>query len=165
MGASPLLIVYLAPAGLVLLNMIRARSFSLHHISTLRRQSKRITLDDWLAVCAYLGIGLESRNQPSGTKPRRPWRLIGSGVAFATSLTLIEANFPLNIPLSFGQHEWNAFPVIQAAVAGVLLASSLMLAFHRSRRWHLVEQQRAEYPHLERAVLKRERTTEKVMAA
>lgn len=161
MGPSPLLAVYLAPAGLVLFKMIGARSFSLHHISSLRRLPKKVTLEEWLAVYAYINVGLESRNQPPSTKPRRPWRLIGSGVSFATSLVLFQFNLPLNVPLSFARHDWNAFPVIQVAIAGGVLASSLVLAFHRTRRWRLIERPGAEYPFLKWAVLKRKRTMKK----
>jgi hypothetical protein len=157
MGPSPLLAVYLAPAVLVLLSMIRARSFSFHQVYTLGRQSRRTTLDDWLAVFAYLGVGLESRNQPPKTKPPKPWRLTLSGAAFAASLVLYQFILPLNIPISFAQHLWNAFPAIQVAIAGVALAFSLMLAFHRPRRWLLVEQQQAEYPYPKWAVLQKER--------
>jgi len=159
-GPSPLLAVYLAPAGFVILNMIRARSFSVHHISSLRLLPKKITLEEWLAVYGSLSIRLESRNQPPRTKLERPWRLIGSGVEFATSLFLFQVILPLNIPLSFAQHEWNAFPVIQAAIAGGVLASSLMLAFHRTRRWYLIGHPRAEYPYLEWSLLKRKPTKE-----
>jgi hypothetical protein len=148
--------VYLAPAGFVLLDMIKRRSLSVHHISSLRRLPKRITLGEWLAVYGYLSIRLESRNQPPRTKPGRSLRLIGSGVAFATSLVLFQVPLPLNVPLSFPQHDWNAFPVIQAAIAGGVLASSLMLAFHRAKRWRLIEHHRAEYPYLRWGALKME---------
>ena len=158
MGPSLLLAVYLAPAGLVLLNMIRARSFSLYNFSGLRRLPKRITLEEWLAVFGHLGISLESWNQPPGAKPKRPWRLIGSRVAFAASLVFFQFILPLNIPLSFAQHGWNVFPAIQAAIAGGLLASAIMLAFHRPRRWHLIGLPMVEYPYLEWKALKRETT-------
>ena len=161
MGPSLLLAVYLAPAGFVLLNMIRAKSFSLYHISSLRRLSKRITLVEWLVVYGYLAVGLESRNQPPRTKSGRPWRVMGSGVAFVTSLVLFLVILPLKIPLSFAQHDWNAFPAIQVAIAGGVLALSLMLAFHRTRGWHLVGNPSAEYPYLEWEILEKEKTKEK----
>jgi hypothetical protein len=158
MGLSLPLAVYLAPAVLVLFKMIGARSFTLHHISSRRGAPKRVTRDEWLAVYRYLNISLESRNQPPSTKPGRPWRLICSGAAFATSLILLQIDLPLNIPLSFARHDWNAFPIIQVAIAGGLLASSLVLAFHRARRWRLIEHPRADYSYLSWAVLKRKRT-------
>jgi hypothetical protein len=154
MGPGLLLAVYLAPAGFVLVDMIKTRSFSVHHISSLGRLPKRVTLAEWLAVYGYLGTRLESRNQPPGTKPGRPWRLIGSGVAFAISLVLFQVTLPMNVPVSFAQQDWNAFPVMQAAIAGGALASSLVLAFHRARRWHLVEHHTADYPYLEWGALK-----------
>lgn len=157
MGPDLLLAVYLAPTGLVIFNMLRARSFSLHHFSSLRRHSKRITLEEWLAVYGYLGIGLTNRKQPQSTKPGRPRRLIGSAIALAASLILFEVNLPLNVPLSSAQHDWNAFPVIRVAIAGGVLASSVVLAFHRTRRWRLIGHYRAEYPYLPWDVLNKER--------
>ena len=154
MGPSPLLAVYLAPSGFVILSMIMARSFSLSHISRLRSLPRRITLDEWLAVYGFLAIRLESRNLPPMAKPGRPWRLMGAGVALATSLSLYQAVLPFSIPLSFAEHGWNALPIIQSAIAGGLLASSLALAFQRSRRWHLMGHPRAEYPHIEWSLLK-----------
>ena len=148
MESIPLFALYLAPAGFVLLYMIRKGSFSAHHISSLRRLPKRITLEEWLVVCGYLGISLETKNQPPVTKPGKPWRLIWSGVGLASSLVLFQVILPLNVPLSFDQRSWNAFPAIQAAVAGMVLASSLMLAFHRPRRWLLIEHHKAAYPYL-----------------
>ena len=67
--------------------------------------------------------------------------------AFATSVILYQFILPLNLPVAFAQHDWNAFPVIQVAIAGGVLASSLMLAFHRARRWRLIEHHRIEYPY------------------
>jgi len=164
MGLNLLLAVYLAPAGFVILKMVRARSFSLHHASVLRRLPKKITREEWLAVYGYLAIRLESRNQPPATKPGRPWRLILSGVAFATSLVLFHFILPFSIPLSFAQTEGNAYPFIQAALAGGVLASSLMLAFHRRRSWLLVGHPGADYPHLQWTLLKRKPPKEEKMS-
>ena len=148
-------IFYIAPSCLVLLNMIRTKSISLRYVSSLRRLPKIITLDEWLTVYGYLGIDLETRNEPPTTKPGRPWRLMWSGVACAVSLLLYQFTLPLNIPLSLAQGAWNVFPVIQAAVAGVVLASSLTLAFYRPRRWRLNENHTAEYPYLTWGALNR----------
>ena len=161
MVPSLLLAVYLAPAGFVLLNMIRAKSFSLYHISSLRRLSKRITLVEWLVVYGYLAVGLESRNQPPRTRHRSPWRVMVSGVAFVASLFLFFVILPFSVTLSFAQHDWNAFPAIQVAIAGGVLALSLMLAFHRTRGWHLVGNPSAEYPYLEWEILEKVRMREK----
>ena len=148
MGTFPFFAVYLAPAVFVFLNLVRTRSVSLHHISSLRNPSTRITLEEWLAAYRYLGLRLATRTHPPATKPTRRWRLIGSAAALAASLILYQFILPLNIPLSFAQHDWNAFPVIQVAIAGGALASSLMFAFHRARRWRLIERHGAEYPYL-----------------
>ena len=147
MGPVFLLAVYLLPSGFVLLSMIRARSFSLHHISSLRREPKGITLEEWLAVYGYLGISLQTRNKPPRTKPRRHLRLIGSGVAFAASLILFLAILPTSVPLSFAHRDWNSLGVAQAVIAGVVLASSVVLAFRRPRQWRLIGHPEAEYPY------------------
>ena len=136
--------------------MVRAGSFSLHRISDLRRLPKRITLEEWLAVYGFLALRLESRTQPPTAKPGRPWRMIVSASALAASLFLFQFALPLSVPLSFLQHDWNALPVVQAAVSGGLLATSLVLAFHRPRRWLLIGNPGAEYPHLEWRALKKQ---------
>lgn len=147
MGPVLLLAVYLLPAAFALLIMIRARSFSFRQISRLRRPQRKVTLGGWLAVYGHLGMHLENQKEPPNTKPEKPWRLIGSGAAFATSLILFFLILPMNIPLSYAQHDWNA--ITQAAVAGAVLASSVVLAFRRPRNWRLIGHPEAEYPYAE----------------
>lgn len=148
MVTTSMLLVYLAPPALVLSFMITGRTSSFHHLGSLRRLQKTITREDWLAVYEYLVIGLESGNGPRETKPTRPWRPMGSGMACLGSVALLFVPIPLDLPLSFAQYSWNAFPVIQVALAGGMLASSFILAFHRTKGWLLLSNPPAEYPHL-----------------
>jgi len=83
-----------------------------------------------------------------------------SGAPFAASLALSQFILPLNLPLSFAQHDWNVYPVVQVAIAGGALAFSLMLAFHRSRRWRLIEEPGVEYQFLKWGALKKKTAME-----
>ena len=161
MVTASMLPVFLASAALVLLFMLQGRALSLHQFSTLWRLPKIVTRGDWLAVYGFLGVALESSNGPRETKPMRPWRLIGIGVLFLVSAFLLLVPLPLNLPLSFAQYDWNAFPVIQAVLAGAALAEGFVLGFLQRKWWLLSSNPSAEYPHLGWARLKQEKEGKK----
>lgn len=147
---------YFAPSALALSSMVRGRTLSFHRLRRLSSLRRRVTLQDWLAVYAYLGTELESRNEPPMIGPERPRRLLAAGALGAASVALLLIPLPFHLLGSFAQFRWDLFPPIQVAVAGIALASSLLLAFHRRRRWRLVAYPRADYPFLGWAALKKD---------
>jgi hypothetical protein len=157
------LTMYLAFPVLALLTMARKKTLSLHQLRRLGHLRRSATLSDWLAVCNYLGVALESRNPPpvgTAEKPRRP--VVAAGIALA-SVALLLAPLRFNLPASFAQYRLNFFPLVQASMAGALLAFSLLLVFNRPRRWFLLSGShtralvRADYPFLRWSDLRMER--------